>query len=106
MSAHKRTLRISPRARQDFDDILLHTLQVWGEDQALVYKEALERAMDQLLDFPELGRPSPEFLSDSRRLVVRHHVIFYVAEAETIMIHGMVHERQMPTVSEFDTNGM
>ena len=55
MSAHRRQLRFTPRARQDYDDILVYTETTWGEEQSERYESLLMSALASLVDHPHLG---------------------------------------------------
>ncbi|MBP8309854.1 MAG: type II toxin-antitoxin system RelE/ParE family toxin [Burkholderiaceae bacterium] len=46
---------LSPRARQDFIDILRHTDQMWGEDQLLTYRDKIDAALQAIGRNPKIG---------------------------------------------------
>ena len=49
MSSRKEPLvTLSPRARQDFIDILRYTGQMWGEDQLLTYRDKIDGALQAI----------------------------------------------------------
>ena len=50
-------LLVRPRARRDLKDIWRYTVQQWGEAQADQYLYDLDREIQGLLKFPELGTP-------------------------------------------------
>jgi plasmid stabilization system protein ParE len=54
MSVRKLILRLTPQARQDFDDVLLYTEATWGQDQADHYESLIIRTLETLLDNPTL----------------------------------------------------
>ena len=55
MSSRNRRVALSPRAELDYADILLDSLLSWGESQARRYQAALDRALEQLGEYPEIG---------------------------------------------------
>lgn len=66
MSSPERTVFLSPNARADFSDILLYTLQQWGEDQRDRYEALLTRAIAGLADFPDTGPRRPRLIAGCR----------------------------------------
>ncbi|MCB1965037.1 MAG: type II toxin-antitoxin system RelE/ParE family toxin, partial [Candidatus Accumulibacter sp.] len=50
-------LLVRPRARRDLKEIWRYTVQQWGEAQADQYLYDLDREIQGLLKFPELGTP-------------------------------------------------
>ena len=96
MSARSAVVRLTNRARRDFDDILLATARTWGQDQADAYEETIDRAFWDLRVHPLQGRSRDELVAGCRSRVVERHVIFYVyAEAESsIVVLRILHQRQ------------
>jgi len=50
-----RQLTLSPKARQDFIDILHYTGKTWGEKQLLIYRDKINVAMQAIRGNPQLG---------------------------------------------------
>lgn len=48
MSSHKQKLplKLSPKARQDFIDILRYTGETWGQEQLLIYRDKINEALE------------------------------------------------------------
>lgn len=56
MSCHKvLPLKLSPKARQDFIDILQYTGETWGEPQLLIYRNKINDALQALGQTAQLG---------------------------------------------------
>jgi len=53
--------------------------------------------MMRLLEFPELGRATPELFEGGHRLKSRHHVIYYTYSAHAVIVHRILHERRPVT---------
>jgi plasmid stabilization system protein ParE len=54
MSFHKPLpLKLSPRARQDFVDILSYTGETWGQNQLLIYRDKIKDALTAISNNPE-----------------------------------------------------
>ena len=48
-------LELSPRARQDFIDILRYTGETWGPKQLLIYRDKLDAALQAISSNPQTG---------------------------------------------------
>ncbi|HEY9105694.1 MAG TPA: type II toxin-antitoxin system RelE/ParE family toxin [Roseateles sp.] len=62
MSSPERSRKIllSPRARQDFIDILRFTGETWGQGQLHLYRDKSNDALQLLARNPALGQSSPD----------------------------------------------
>lgn len=85
-------LRFTQRANRDIDDILQYTLDQWGLAQMRAYEQALFDAFEKLRRFPETGRVHEDGL---REFVLRHHVILYRFDADTITVLRVMHQRRL-----------
>jgi plasmid stabilization system protein ParE len=56
MSPSNFTLELSERAQLDFRDILSYTLQTWGEEQLVKYRDLIASAFATITNNPEAGR--------------------------------------------------
>lgn len=86
--------RIAPGARKDLLDIYDFSESRFGATQADAYLSGLERMFGLLADFPGMGSSSDEILPRIRRFRFQSHYIFYVAEADHVLIRGVIHVRQ------------
>ena len=55
MSWDEYSIVLSPQAEEDFADILQYTLENWGEKQLYVYRSVIDRALQTILQNPEVG---------------------------------------------------
>ena len=56
MSSRKAlTLKLSPKARQDFIDILRYTGETWGQTQLLAYRDKINTALQTIRATPNLA---------------------------------------------------
>ncbi len=56
MSSHKPLpLKLAPRARQDFIDILRFTGETWGRNQLITYRDMINEALQAISQNPQLG---------------------------------------------------
>jgi toxin ParE1/3/4 len=85
---------ISMRARQDIEDVWLHSARTWSVGQAERYVRALAATFDLICHTPELGPAHRQFVPPVR--IHRHgsHLIVYRIEAGTILIDRVLHTKQ------------
>jgi toxin ParE1/3/4 len=98
MSFHKsRPLKLSPKARQDFVDILRHTGETWGQNQLLVYRDKINDALEAIGHNPELGHCHNDLPSTHLAYLVGSHIIIYRINADIIGIVRILHQRMSVT---------
>ncbi len=97
MSFPERTVILSPDAQDDFTDILLYTLQEWGEDQSDRYGATLQQAIVALGRFAEIGEPRPHLFSGCRIRRIGRHILYYRVLNGAVEIVRILHERTNPT---------
>lgn len=95
MSSPERTRKIllSPRARQDFIDILRFTGEKWGQGQLHVYRDKVNDALQLLARNPAIGQSSPDLPVTHRLYFVGSHVIVYRDQESAIAIVRILHQR-------------
>jgi toxin ParE1/3/4 len=84
-------LRLSARARQDVRAILQYTFRRWGQKQHDAYANRLDRAMQDLTEFPESGRERHDLRRGLRSRAVAEHVIVYRVRADEVFTVRIVH---------------
>jgi toxin ParE1/3/4 len=94
MSAPRRRLDLSPRARQDFADLLLYSRRQWGSAQRSKYQAGIDRALNDLVQFPELGHVRDDLRPGLLARVVQQHVIYYRIESDLIRVERILHVRR------------
>ena len=85
-------LLVRPRARRDLKDIWRYTVQQWGAAQADQYLYDLDREIQELLKFPELGTPYDPIRAGYRRLQVKRHLVFYRRDGQRLEIVRVLHD--------------
>jgi len=90
MSSPDFTLELSERAQLDFQDILSYTLQTWGEEQLVKYRDLIASSFTVLTKNPESGRGD---IIPYRRYTAGQHFIFYRIEGTTVIIVRILHRR-------------
>jgi toxin ParE1/3/4 len=92
MSSPK-SLQLSPKARQDFVDILRYTGETWGQSQLLVYRDKIDDALKAISRNAELGHARDDLPSTHLAYLVGSHIIIYRINADTIGIIRILHQR-------------
>jgi toxin ParE1/3/4 len=88
--------RLSRRAEADLLSIGNHTLQTWGEDQAVRYLSELEACCQMLARNLALGRTCHHVRPGLRRMENGKHVVFYRQEPGGILVSRILHQRMLP----------
>lgn len=88
-----RRIVLSPRARQDFIDILRYTGERWGQGQLHTYRDRLNEALQTLAVNPQMGRRSGELPETHRLHRVGSHVIVYRDLGGTLAVVRILHQR-------------
>ena len=85
MSSRKEPLvTLSPRARQDFIDILRYTGQMWGEDQLLIYRDKIDGALQAIGRNPKIGHRRNDLPATHLAYLIGSHVIVYREQAASV----------------------
>jgi toxin ParE1/3/4 len=90
MSPSNFTLELSERAQLDFRDILSYTLQTWGEEQLVKYRDLIASAFTAIINNPEAGRGDT---APYRRYTAGQHFIFYRIEGATVTVVRILHRK-------------
>jgi toxin ParE1/3/4 len=94
MSSHKPLpLKLAPKARQDFIDILRYTGETWGPNQLLVYRGKLDDALQAISANPQTGHSREDLPPTHHTYLVGSHVIVYRIGADGIGVVRILHQR-------------
>jgi toxin ParE1/3/4 len=86
--------RLTPAAEADLDDIWQYTMRTWSAKRADSYTDEFFDGFELLVYNPNSGRKVEGFGGRYRRLLVQHHLVFYVVEQSgDILIIRILHER-------------
>ncbi|MBP2278838.1 MULTISPECIES: type II toxin-antitoxin system RelE/ParE family toxin [Sphingomonas] len=88
---------ISRDADADLDGILDYGIAAHGREIAEAYLRAIHAAFDRLSDFPELGVARGDLSAGLRSLPCGGHRIFYVVQADSVLIARVLHKAMDPT---------
>lgn len=85
---------LSPAARADVEQIWDYTCDRWGDKQAEKYVREIQRAIDRVVDIPEIGRACDEVRPGYRKHAVGAHTLYYrVAGVDVIDVVRILHQR-------------
>jgi toxin ParE1/3/4 len=93
MSSPEYTLVITDEANDDYQHILLYTLEQWGEKQQEVYDDLLDAALSRLKQDPRLGRKLPQLPPAYRAYHAGKHYLIYRVEGLEVVVFRILHER-------------
>ena len=86
-------LRLSPKARQDFIDILRYTGETWGRDQLSLYRDKIVRAFQTIRNNPRIGHRRHDLPSTYLAYLAGSHVVIYRIDNHGIGIVRILHQR-------------
>ena len=90
-------LKLSPRARQDFIDILRYTGETWGERQLLNLSRQNQRRIAGASGNPELGHSRGDLPPTHRAYLVGSHIIVFRIIADNTGVIRILHQRMSLT---------
>lgn len=79
-------------ARQDLENIWLHTLAEWNLEQAEAYVGSIIDRFEWLAENQEAGKRRDDIKQGYRCFPEGSHLIFYTIEKSTINIIGIPHQ--------------
>lgn len=85
--------RVTPRAKQDLENIGRYTMKTWGREQCNTYLRALNHRFEWLAKHPDRGRHRPDVQEGYYSYIQGTHVIFYLVRDGGIDIIGIPHQR-------------
>lgn len=97
-SRSSRPIKLSPKAQQDFIDILRFTGETWGQNQLLAYRDKINEALRAISDNPQLGHRRDDLPSTHLAYLVGAHVIVYRVGADNIGVVRILHQRMSLTM--------
>ncbi|EDT03120.1 plasmid stabilization system [Burkholderia ambifaria IOP40-10] len=92
MPAKARTVRLTPLAETDLEDIWTYTFERWSLEQAEHYVDELAAAFERLARREWAGQPSRAGKGYWRYLV-GSHVVFYRETTDTVDVIRVLHQR-------------
>ena len=93
MSAPRARVTLTTEAWDDYHQLLLYTLQEWGEMQLVEYEAAFDRAFTMLGEHPTSGRARDDLRPGLRSFPVGRHVLYYAIRGRAVRILRILHSR-------------
>ena len=93
MSSRNQQLTLSPKAHQDFIDIMRYTGETWGEKQLLSYRDKINDALQSISGNPQLGHHRHDLPSTHHSYLVGSHIIVYRIRVDGIAVVRILHQR-------------
>lgn len=93
MSSRKQQLTLSPKALQDFIDILRYTGETWSEKQLLTYRDKINEALQAISGNPQLGHHRDDLPSTHHAYLVGSHIIIYRMREDGVAVVRILHQR-------------
>ena len=87
-----RDIHLSQAAKSDLVDIWAETYQQWGEAQADRYLDDIDRALQGLLDNPQMGVNCSDLLRGARKLITGRHLVFYEVDPDRLFVIRVLHQ--------------
>lgn len=85
-------VRLRAAAVRDLTEILGYSIEAHGDAAAEAYLSDLDRALDRLREFPELGAPRADLSPLLRCLPCREHRIFYQFDGQSVSVVRVLHK--------------
>lgn len=68
-------IKLAPRARQDFVEILRFTGEAWGQNQLLIYRDKIKDALTAIAQNPAIGQSRDDLPPTHLAYLVGSHII-------------------------------
>lgn len=92
-------LRVTPKARNDLDDIYDYTIASFGEELAEDYAAGFRDVFQRLAENPNIGPRFDHPEPDMRSIGYRSHRIYYIVTDDTLVIVRIFHKaRDVPNL--------
>lgn len=86
--------RLTVEARNDIASIAEYTINQFGVEQAIVYRDGLMRTFEFLAEFPMMARERTEIKPPVRAHPYKSHLIVYILDDQGVLILGIRHARE------------
>jgi toxin ParE1/3/4 len=77
-------------------------MKTWGSAQTRRYTQGLRACFQLLAENPSLGRTCDAVHPGLRRLEHGKHVVFYLSQADGVLIVRVLHQQMVPTKPRFE----
>ena len=84
-------LSLSPLAKDDLRAIAEYTIQTWGNNQADIYLDKIDHALQTIQDNPNIGRVRTDISDRHRSLLIEKHLLVYIVQDAEIIVSRILH---------------
>ena len=89
--------QLSNDAQDDLEDILYYGMELFGIEQALVYKNGIKGQIEQLAAAPLHYQKLDEPLAHYRRSTYKSHTIYYLIEKQGVFVVRILNKQDRIT---------
>jgi toxin ParE1/3/4 len=89
----KRTVRFSPKAKADLDQIWDHSLKEWGPERAEAYIHAIRSIINLIDQFPAMAKNAEIIRPGLENYAVGSHLLFLRMANRSINVVRILHQR-------------
>ncbi|TPN50833.1 MULTISPECIES: type II toxin-antitoxin system RelE/ParE family toxin [unclassified Mesorhizobium] len=89
----KRTVRFSPKAKADLDQIWDHSLKEWGAERAEAYIRTIRSIINLIDQFPAMAKNAENIRPGLLKYAVGSHVLFLRIADRSIDVVRILHQR-------------
>lgn len=82
------------QAKTDLQKIARFTIDEWGTNKAQQYVSNLNKKINLLSEFPQMGITRNELSSNLFSVLHEQHIIFYKILSDTVMVLRIIHTRK------------
>ena len=91
-----RDIALSAAAETDLRSIWRFSLENWGEAQADLYLDELDKGMRRCGEDPDSGKRRDFIREGYRSALIRKHVVFYTFDEDRVLIQRVLHGSMDP----------
>jgi toxin ParE1/3/4 len=95
-------LKISPAARRDLRSIVQYTAQRYGERQAALYTQKIQKALRLIADNPFAGQARPDIRPGAGLCLLNAIYVFIFLKENQVFIVRLLHQSQNPVWHAID----
>jgi toxin ParE1/3/4 len=89
----RRTLRFSPKAKADLDQIWDHSLKEWGPERAEAYIHTIRSILNLIDQFPAMAKNAENIRPGLLKYAVGSRVLFLRITDRSIDVVRILHQR-------------
>jgi len=89
----KRKVRLSPKAKADFDDIWNYSLNQWGAERAEAYVRSIHSVLTLIDQFPAIARNASDVRPGLLKYAVGSHVVYLRIGEHSIDLVRILHQQ-------------